>query len=59
MFKDDPGHKLKDVFLNTIPILVPIFDGIKAISPSMSAWLTSNFPGLCSVLMLISVVEVR
>ncbi len=42
---DDSGIQLKKDFINTIPIIVPIFDGTKALSPSLREWLTCNFKG--------------
>lgn len=39
------GQALKHEFINTVPVIVPIFDGIKAMSPSVKAWLIENFPG--------------
>lgn len=41
---DSAGQTLKQEFQNTRPIIVPIFDGVKALSPSIREWLTSNFP---------------
>eukprot|EP01034_Spumella_vulgaris_P022158 gene22158-28265_t len=46
LYGDDPGQKLKQIFVNTIPIIVPIFDGTKALSPSMRQWLSLNFKGV-------------
>ncbi len=45
LYGDDPGQKLKEVFINTVPVIVPIFDGTKALSPAMKTWLTLNFKG--------------
>ncbi len=45
LYGDDPGQKLKEVFMNTIPVIVPIFDGTKALSPSMRRWIALNFKG--------------
>jgi hypothetical protein len=36
---------MKEEFINTVPIIVPIFDGIKAMSPSVREWMKVNFPG--------------
>ncbi len=43
---DESGQHLKRDFINTVPVIVPIFDGTKAISPSIREWLTSNFHGM-------------
>jgi hypothetical protein len=45
LYEDDVGQALKHEFINTVPIIVPIFDGIKAMSPSVKEWLIENFPG--------------
>jgi cellulose synthase/poly-beta-1,6-N-acetylglucosamine synthase-like glycosyltransferase len=36
---------VQEEFQNVIPVIVPLFDGTKAISASMREWLTKNFPG--------------
>jgi hypothetical protein len=42
---DTAGKTLKEELSSIRPVIVPIFDGIKALSPSMRKWLESNFPG--------------
>jgi cellulose synthase/poly-beta-1,6-N-acetylglucosamine synthase-like glycosyltransferase len=41
---DVAGRALKNEFNMTIPIIVPIFDGAKALSPTMKEWINANFP---------------
>lgn len=44
---DDPaGQALKKTFETMVPIIVPIFDGTKAMSESMREWLSGNIPSL-------------
>ena len=45
LYEDEVGQALKHEFINTVPIIVPIFDGIKAMSPSIKEWMRENFPG--------------
>jgi len=44
--KNEEGEKLEKEFSNIIPIIIPIFDGITAMSESMKNWLKDNFPNL-------------
>jgi hypothetical protein len=41
---DAAGLSLKEEFVRTIPIICPIFDGCKALSPTMREWMNANFP---------------
>ncbi len=43
---DELGLKLKAEFLSLEPVIVPIFDGIKAIHPSMREWLEGDMKGV-------------
>eukprot|EP00599_Poterioochromonas_sp_BG-1_P000945 CAMPEP_0173148964 /NCGR_PEP_ID=MMETSP1105-20130129/10041_1 /TAXON_ID=2985 /ORGANISM="Ochromonas sp., Strain BG-1" /LENGTH=890 /DNA_ID=CAMNT_0014063735 /DNA_START=258 /DNA_END=2930 /DNA_ORIENTATION=- len=42
--RDFAQPDLQEEFQNVIPIMVPIFDGTKAISPSMKEWIKESFP---------------
>lgn len=43
---DALGLSLDKEFKRTRAIIVPIFDGTRALSPTMKAWLQDNFPGI-------------
>ena len=45
-YEDAEGLKLKRKFMKLKPVIVPIFDGMKAIHPTMKAWLDVNFNGI-------------
>ena len=40
------GKALHNEFARIIPIIVPIFDGVRAMSPCMKTFMHSNFPGV-------------
>jgi hypothetical protein len=42
---DETGNALKEDFATLQPVIVPIFDGIKAMDPSVREWLGIDFPG--------------
>ncbi|RYH30585.1 hypothetical protein EON65_04705 [archaeon] len=44
LFDDTAGNTLKAEFRRTKAVIVPIFDGVRALSPTMRAWLETNFP---------------
>eukprot|EP00981_Chlorochromonas_danica_P002679 scaffold525_cov170-Ochromonas_danica.AAC.3 len=44
LYDDLAGRTLKAEFNRTRAVIVPIFDGVKALSPSMRDWLEANFP---------------
>jgi len=50
MHDDSLGKNLNHEFINTIPVIVPIFDGVKALSKSMKEWISCNFPSLLNEL---------
>lgn len=42
---DELGTRLKDDFASLEPVIVPIFDGMQAMHPSMREWLEGDMPG--------------
>ena len=53
------GKALYNEFSSIIPIIVPIFDGIRALSPSMKSWMRANFPGIIDAIEAPDGPEVR
>ena len=45
---DETGRKLFEYFQTLEIVIVPIFDGVKAMDSTMKKWLTSDFPGSMS-----------
>jgi hypothetical protein len=46
LYEDTAGKSLRKEFARTRAVIVPIFDGTKALSSSMRDWISANFPGL-------------
>eukprot|EP01032_Pedospumella_encystans_P009138 gene9138-10785_t len=43
-YGDKAGFALQQEFINTVPIIVPIFDGVAKVKPSVQEWLSYNYP---------------
>jgi len=57
--QDGIGKALVDEFTRVVPIIVPIFDGMRPMSSSMKDWVKANFPGVIDDMEIPNGPEVR